>query len=968
MMLKEEQNRPEFGTACAGTGPGCREDRSTAPASDLERALLGAPCLPMILSPILTLDPAKVERDLEFLMQCFREVLEESGELELARHLPWSETESPALHETSPERLSQAYSIAFHLLSMVEQNAAVQRQRLAEAEDGLTAMQALWGQCLQQVLDRNLDPRQIVEALPRMHLELVLTAHPTEAKRTIVLEHHRSLYLLLVKRENQMWTPYEQRAIREEIKTVLSLLWRTGEIFLQKPDVAAERRNIMHYLYTVFPEVLPVLDRRLRQTWAYVGLDPDLLRAPRSLPRLSLGTWVGGDSDGHPFVTAQVTGQTLDDLRLHGLLLLQHQLVGLARQSSLSDRVQQPPPALRDRVRHLTSELGERGRQVAQSDPEETWRQLVTLMLARLPLESVYPEGGRLLNDPGRYQDAGELLGDLQLLYESLIGVGAWRLADEAVGPVIRTVETFGFHLASLDIRQNSRFHDLAMAQLLAAAGIDEVGYQDWDEPRRLDLLTRELASPRPFLRADTSAGPEADAVLRTYRTLVEHLRSCGSRGLGALIVSMTRRLSDLLAPYLFAREVGLTAGTPDGLACRLPVVPLFETIDDLARSPDVLRAFLQDPMTVRSLEVQRRESGRDHLVQQVMVGYSDSNKDGGILASLWSLYRAEASLVRVGREAGVRIRFLHGRGGTMSRGGGPEHRFVKAIHPSALNGDLRLTEQGETIAQKYANRLTAVYNIELLVAGMTRATLLDWYSPEPGHVLEPTMDWLADESRQTYCRLLETEGFLAFFRQATPIDVIEESRIGSRPSRRTGQPALADLRAIPWVFSWSQARFYLSGWYGVGSALERLLAEHPAQFALLSRHLYTWAPLHYALSNAATCLAAADPDVMNEYAMLVEDAGLRDQFLARIAEELERTSGMLEQIYGGSLAERRPNIDASLRVRRQPLRALHRQQLALLRDWRGRRRRGDEDGAAALLPGLLLTVNAIASGLGATG
>ena len=218
-------------------------------------------------------------------------------------------------------------------------------------------------------------------------------------------------------------------------------------------------------------------------------------------------------------------------------------------------------------------------------------------MLARLPLESVYPEGGRLLHDPARYQRAGELLGDLQLLYESLIAVGAWRLADEAVGPVIRTVQTFGFHLASLDIRQNSRFHDLAMAQLLAAAGFDDAdGYPDWDEDRRLDVLNRELASPRPFLRADTPAGPEADAVLRTYRILVEHLRSCGADGLGVLIVSMTRRLSDLLAPYLFAREVGLTTARRDGLACRLPVVPLFETIDDLARSPDILRAFLQHP------------------------------------------------------------------------------------------------------------------------------------------------------------------------------------------------------------------------------------------------------------------------------------------------------------------------------------------------------------------------------------
>ncbi|MEO8257551.1 MAG: phosphoenolpyruvate carboxylase [Acidobacteriota bacterium] len=922
----------------------------------------------MILSPIQTLDPAKLERDLAFVMRCFREVLEESGELGLLAHLPWSET-APAPGDPSPERLSQASAIAFHLLGMVEQNAAVQRQRLAEAEHGLAAMQALWGQCLQQVMDQRVDAEQIAAALPRMHLELVLTAHPTEAKRTVVLEHHRRLYLLLVKRENQMWTPYEQRVIREEIKTVLALLWRTGEIFLQKPDVAAERRHIMHYLYSVFPDVLPVLDRRLRQTWAYLGLAPDGLRSPQSLPQFSLSTWVGGDCDGHPLVTAEVTHQTLEDLRLHGLLLLQRQLVGLSRQSSLSDRLQQPPPALRDRVRQLSDGLGSRGRQVIESEPEETWRQLVGLMLAQLPLESVYPEGGRLLNEPGRYQRAGELLSDLHLLYESLIAVGAWRMADEAVGPVIRTVQTFGFHLASLDVRQNSRFHDLAMAQLLTAAGFDDAaGYPDWSEERRLEVLNRELASPRPFLRADMPAGVEADALLRTYRTLADHLRNYGADGLGVLIVSMTRRLSDLLAPYLFAREVGLTAGTADGLACRLPVVPLFETIDDLAHSPEILRAFLAHPMTKRSVIEQGRDHGSDRPVQQVVIGYSDSNKDGGILASLWSLYRAEASLVRVGRDAGVRIRFLHGRGGTMSRGGGPEHRFVKAIHPSALGGDLRLTEQGETIAQKYANRLTAVYNIELLFAGITRATLLDWYSAEPEHPLEPAMDWLAAESRQTYAGLIETAGFFTFFRQATPIDAIEESRIGSRPSRRTGQPALADLRAIPWVFSWSQARFYVSGWYGVGSALERLSLEHPDQFAQLSIHLYTWAPLHYALSNAATCLAAADPEVMDEYSRLVEDDDLRQRCLGRITEEYERTARMLERIYGGALADRRPNIEASLRVRRPPLRVLHRQQIALLREWRGRRQRGDDEGAAALLPGLLLTVNAIASGLGATG
>jgi phosphoenolpyruvate carboxylase len=349
-------------------------------------------------------------------------------------------------------------------------------------------------------------------------------------------------------------------------------------------------------------------------------------------------------------------------------------------------------------------------------------------------------------------------------------------------------------------------------------------------------------------------------------------------------------------------------------------------------------------------------------------VGYSDSNKDGGILASLWSLYRAEAALARVGRESGVRIRFLHGRGGTMSRGGGPEHRFVKAIHPSALNGDLRVTEQGEAIEHKYANRLTAVYNLELLLAGVARATLLDWHCPEPPHVLESTMDWLAQRSRETYVRLRHADGFLAFFRQATPIDVIEESRIGSRPSRRTGRPALDDLRAIPWVFSWSQARFFVPGWYGVGSALEALQAERPREFDQLSSHLYTWAPLHYALSNAATCIAAADVDVMRAYAALVEDDACRAGIFAQIEEEFDRTSLMLERVYRGTLAERRPNIHGTVQMRKEPLRVLHHQQIALLREWRNASRRDDHDGASALLPALLLTVNAIASGLGATG
>jgi phosphoenolpyruvate carboxylase len=911
----------------------------------------------MLLSPILTVDQQKVERDLAFLMGCFGEVLDEAGEHALASCLPWTGSGCAPQDGLPRERLVQAYSIAFHLLSMTEQNAAIQYQRQTESRDGLAAMQALWGQCLRQTLDAGITPAQIAAALPDIRVDLVLTAHPTEAKRTIVLEHHRSLYLALVKRENQMWTPYEQRAIRDEVKMLLALLWRTGEIFLYKPDVAAERRNILHYLAGVFPDVLPVTDRRLRQTWIDLGLDANDLRGPDQLPCFRFSTWVGGDRDGHPLVTASVTRDTLDELRQQGIALVRRHLETLMRDVSLSDRMQPPPPSLRERVDALATRLGTRGLAIVDSEPDETCRQLVALMLARLPDRAP---------DVESYTDARELADDLHALYNALSSVGARRIADAAVTPVTRIVRTFGFHLASLDVRQSSRFHDIALGQLLAVAGFARTDFAGWDELARLELLERELASPRPFLREGASAGTEADAVLDCFRVLAQHRARFGNTGLGALIVSMTRDISDLLVVYLFAREAGLTASTADGWACALPVVPLFETIDDLERSAEILRAFLHHPMTRRSLEVQRRESGARELVQQVMVGYSDSNKDGGILASLWSVYRAEAALARTGRDAGVRVRFFHGRGGTMSRGGGPEHRFVKAIHPDALGGDLRVTEQGEAIEQKYANRLVAAYNLELLTAGVTRATLLERHRVEPPHSLEPIMDWLAARSRQAYVALIRREAFQTFFRQATPIDVIERSRIGSRPSRRIGEPSLDDLRAIPWVFSWSQARFFLPGWYGVGSALAALSEEMPGAIDDLSRHLTTWAPLHYALSNSATSIAAADVDVMREYAALVEDAQIRGQLFDVIATELELTRRMLERVYGAELGERRPGIRDSLEMRRAPLRVLHREQIALLRDWRRLRASGEHD--TPLLNELLLTVNAIAGALGATG
>jgi phosphoenolpyruvate carboxylase len=912
----------------------------------------------MIVNHLREANIRKIHADLDFILDCFQEVLTDLGEDALAQQLLRPNQESPPFALQQPRRNAQTYSIAFQLLNMVEENASVQMRRIIEREGKLNEVSGLWQQNLERLAAQGLAAAEIAADLARIRVEPVLTAHPTEAKRATVLEIHRRLYRLLVARENQMWTESEQEEIRKAVKTELELLWRTGEIYLEKPDVASERRNVIYYLRNVFPQALPELDRRLRFAWQTAGFDPSLIETPLQLPQVSFGNWVGGDRDGHPLVTEQVTRETLGELRAAALDLLHEQLTALAVRLSLSDRLQTPSPALLEHIDRIANLLGDRGAEAVRRNPNEPWRQVVNLMIARLPATEEARQA------PAAYSSAAELIEELLHLRDSLLDVQAKRIVEMELDPLIRTVQTFGFHLAALDIRQNSRFHDLAVAQLASAAGLEGADFPNWDEARRLAFLERELASPRPFTRPDMSVGPEAAAVLACYRVVVDHLQRNGADGLGALIVSMTRSLSDLLAVYLLAREVGLVSQSEEGLVCGLPVVPLFETIDDLQQAPEILDAFLAHPITQRSLAAQQARLGLPEPVQQVMIGYSDSNKDGGIFASLWGLYRAQDALATVGRRHGVRVRYFHGRGGTISRGAGPTHRFLNALPHSALNGDLRMTEQGETIAQKYANRLNAAYNLELLTAGVAGATLRHWHAEKETHPLEPTMDRLAGRSRQAYEALLYSDGFVSFFRQATPVDVIEASSIGSRPARRTGQQTIADLRAIPWVFSWSQARFYLSGWYGVGSALEELLQDEPETFDAVRDQNFVWSPLHYILSNAATSVATADRNNMHDYAALVEDDGVRTRIMALIEEEYLCTRRMLELIYDGSLAERRPNVHELLVLREPGLDLLHAQQIQLMTEWR----RAPEAEKAALLPQLLLTVNAIASGLRTTG
>ena len=899
---------------------------------------------------------SKIDTDLEFLISCFREVLQDMGQNDLAAALPWDDVAAP---DEQPRRLGQAFSVAFQLLNLVEENAAAQTRRKRESDEGMSAERGLWGETLRKLQRDGFSSGEIADFLPVIRVEPVLTAHPTEAKRLTVLEQHRDLFRALGEREDPNLTPAERDAIRRRVKSILERLWRTGEILLAKPEVADERHQIEHYLREIFPDALMRLDDRLRAAWKAAGYNLDELK----MPRLRFGTWVGGDRDGHGLVTAQVTKNTLAELRLNAFVVLERRLERLAQKMSLSIYGQQPPALLLEGIARLSKELGERATPIVGEDEEEPWRQFTRLMIAKLPIDS-RADQPYLLEESTFYRDPAQLQSDLNILKESLERVGAHRLAVTDVGPLERALDCFGFHLASLDIRQNSAWHDKALSQLMIAAGLDGADFPNWSESERLRFLNEELRSPRPFLHPGARMEGEAEAVLSCYQVLAQHIDKYGA-GIGSLIVSMTRSLSDLLVVFVLAREAGLMRMTGEGLVCALPVVPLFETVEDLRNSPTILRAWLEHPVARLSLQ---KQAGAYPPTQQVMVGYSDSNKDMGIFASQWALQSGQTQMAQVGRETGVKIRFFHGRGGTISRGAGPTHRFLEALPHGSLSGDVRLTEQGETIAQKFGNRATATYNLELLLAGVTSNTLRHQRREKPDFGLDEIAGEMANLSGAAYRKLLKSEDFIPFFRQATPIDVLEQSRIGSRPARRTGQATLADLRAIPWVFSWNQSRFYLPGWYGIGSGLMELRENSVSDFDKFASGVKEWKFLRYVLTNVESNLASTDRELMAKYADLVEDKNTRDRIFGMICDEWDRTAEALELIWGGTMATRRPRMMKTLEVRAHALRVLHLQQIELIQKWRALHNAGDDEAALAMLPELLLSINAIASGLRTTG
>jgi len=902
-----------------------------------------------------------LEDDLAYLMEAFAAVLGRLGAEDLAEHLPWSGKELAAV--TEPNRsLGQAYSTAFQLLNIVEERVASQVRRLREKERGPEAEKGLWAERLKALTEIGLSEENLLDVLRQVRVEPVLTAHPTEAKRETVQERHGEIYRLMNRHENAAYTPREQARLKVQLEDQLENLWRTGEIHVNRPSIEQELQNVLHYLREVFPEAVARTQVHLREAWQAAGFDPDKLdEVP---PMIRFGSWIGGDRDGHPFVTAEITEIALKALRTNALRVHRRSLEQLGYNLPLSAHFQSVPPALEEMITRLSAELADETTvslaTIHSRNAEEPWRMAAYLMRAKVLLAFDQPDG------TVGYSSPAELDADLRILAASLKEVGADTLVLEFIVPFRRRLSTFGFHGAILDIRQNSAFHEKALESLLKCAGLmDDRPLSAWSQEEKRVLLDRELLSPRPFLAPGISAGPEADTVLDCYRVVNSHRIRHGTTGLGALIVSMTRNVEDLLTVYVLAREAGLMEWTEDGLCCPMPVTPLFETMNDLQNGPGITEAFLSHPVTQRSLKA---TSGGEAPTFQMMVGYSDSNKDCGILASQWALHKGQEELTAATMKHGVKPVFFHGRGGTVGRGAGPTHWFMEALPHGSLHGWLRMTEQGETIQQKYAHLGSAVYHTELLLASTADATARHLHLPAVPDKTAALMERLSLWSMEAYRGLLLAPDFITFYRAATPIDALENSRIGSRPSRRSGKPSLEDLRAIPWVFSWTQARFYLPGWFGAGSALERLRSEDPEGFKTLLEGLSSSQFLRYVLTNIESSLVSANEEIIRGYCDLVPDVALRDRFMNVVIDEYHRTKSVLAEIFQGPFESRRPRLAYTLAIREEPLRVLHGQQISLLKMWRGKKEAGDIAGAEAMVPDLLLSINAIASGLRTTG
>ena len=839
--------------------------------------------------------------------------------------------------------VARAFSYFSHLANLAEDLHNSRRKRQSDIAGGPPADGSL-----ARALDRVAAAGVALESLSQFFRDgivvPVLTAHPTEVQRKSVRDLEMQLERLLQTRERTRLTPQEQAANDEAIRGAVLSLWQTRMLRLEKLEVLDEVANGLSFFEQTFLPEVPLL---------YGALEDELQRrypggaAPELPSFLRIGSWIGGDRDGNPFVTADVLERTL---RMQSSRVFEYylgELHTLGAELSMTTLVTEVSAEL--------NALADRSPDKSPHRRDEPYRRALTGLYARVAATArgldMHEPLRHAVGDAPPYASVAEFAAELEIIRRSLDAHDSALLARGRLRRLRRAADVFGFHLAAVDLRQNSDVHQRVVSELFAAARPD-IDYSSLDEAGRVRVLAEELATPRLLSSPYVEYSAETRSELAILQTTAQMHRRYGAACIPNYVISKCDGVSDVLEVVLLLREVGLYRATDAHLGCN--VIPLFETIADLRNAAGAMDALLSIPVYARMLVARGK-------AQEVMLGYSDSNKDGGYLTSRWELFKAQTELVATFGKHGIRLRLFHGRGGSVGRGGGPTYEAILAQPGGTVQGQIRVTEQGEVIGAKYANAEVGRRNLEVLAAATLEATLLGaaGHAPQPRYL--QALEELSVSAYGAYRDLVyETPGFEDYFWESTVISEIAELNIGSRPASRSQSRSIETLRAIPWVFSWAQCRLMLPGWYGFGSAVDAWLEEHGQDGLELLREMHReWPFFASVLSNMEMVLSKADVAIASRYADLVTDPGLRKTIFSRIRTELESTVSALLRILGtGELLAGNPQLARSIKYRFPYLDPLNHIQVELLRRYRA----GDKDERSRR--GIHLTINGIAAGL----
>lgn len=915
-----------------------------------------------------------LRRDVRFLGNILGEVLVHQGGRELLDIVERIREQSKALRaEFVPELFEQfkenvsslspeirhqvirAFAIYFQLVNIAEQNHRIRRKRDYEVSAGETVQRGSIESAIQDLKERDIATLDVQDILSNISLELVMTAHPTEATRRAVLDIHKRIAIDVMELDNPTLTYREREKLREKLMNEVLILWQTDELRDRKPTVIDEVRNGLYYFDETLFEVLPSVYEELERCLGKYYPDehwhvPDYLR---------FGSWIGGDRDGNPSVTAKVTWETLTLHRQLAIRKYEEKLDELMGLLSFSTNLVEVTDELVESIR-LDREHVELKCVDLWRNTKEPYRIKLGFMLEKLANTRDESLKGSLM----RYNHPNELREDLLVIDRSLRHHFADYVADTALAKLIRQVELFGFHLMALDVRQHSQEHENAMSEILAKMNV-VADYASLSEEEKTDLLHRLLNDPRPLTSGHLDYTDSTRECLNVYHTIYHAQQEFGVNCISSYLISMTQAASDMLEVMVFAKEVGLFRKETDGsIRCTLQSVPLFETIDDLHAAPAIMKELFELPIYRQAVEAR----GNLH---EIMLGYSDSNKDGGVVTANWELRVALKEITAAGKEYNVKLKFFHGRGGALGRGGMPLNRSILAQPPHTIGGGIKITEQGEVLSSRYSMQGIAYRSLEQATWALITAARLAKY-PEQASQAEAEWDEIARSISETALKkyqdlIFRDPDFLTYFKESTPLPEVGELNIGSRPSKRKNSDRFEDLRAIPWVFAWTQSRYLLPAWYAAGTALNQYVGGNAGNLETL-RTMYEKFPFFRSLiDNLQMALAKADLLIAKEYADMIKDKTIRDRIFEQIEQEYKLTSELILSITGQSeILDNVPVIQESIRLRNPYVDPLSYMQVQLLTELRALRDNEEDD--PQLLREVLLTINGIAAGLRNTG